>query len=81
MAKLIVLKLTNRYHQGTKLQEILTEFGCEIKTRLGLHETGDDFCSEEGIIVLQLCGEKKRLESLKRELEDLQGIEIRYLEI
>ena len=36
----------------------LTEYGCNIKLRVGLHETGEDFCSDDGVIMLQACGDQ-----------------------
>jgi len=81
MAKFLILKISNRYHQGVKLQEILTEYGCEIKTRLGIHETGEEYCSAEGIIVLELIGEKRKLDELQKKLGELDGVTMKYVEI
>ncbi len=40
MRKRIILgvQVTNRIKNALEVQEILTKFGCNIKTRLGLHE-------------------------------------------
>ncbi len=33
---------------------LLTEYGCYIRTRLGLHEAASDDCSNKGLILLEL---------------------------
>jgi hypothetical protein len=51
MRKRVVLgvQVTNRVPNALEVQEILTEFGCNIKTRLGLHELTDTVCSTVGL--------------------------------
>ena len=34
--------LENRVETATKVQEVLTHFGCHIRTRLGLHQASAD---------------------------------------
>ena len=54
--KILGLHLTDRVKEAIKVQDVLTKFGCSIKTRLGLHDVNDDVCSTNGIIILELCG-------------------------
>ena len=42
---IIGIRMDNRVNNATNLQDLLTKNGCNIKARLGLHETGDDLCS------------------------------------
>ena len=37
-------------------QKILTECGCYIKTRLGLHEVNENLCAPGGLILLEVYG-------------------------
>ena len=43
---IIGLRVDHRHSNALNLQKTLTEFGCNIKLRVGLHETGEDFCSD-----------------------------------
>ena len=61
----------NRVDTATKVQEALTRYGCNIRLRLGLHDAGMATCSNSGLILLQLCGDKAEAEKLQA---DLQGI-------
>ncbi len=70
---IMVVKIGKRSSKAIEVQEVLTKFGCSIKTRLGLHEAGN-VCSEEGILVLQLAGEKNEMISLEAALNKMDGI-------
>lgn len=76
----MTLLVDNRRENAPKLQEVLTKSGCIIKTRLGLHETGIS-CSEEGLIILQLEGSKEDIIELERELNTLDGIKAKNVEL
>ena len=70
----------NRIKNVARLQEVLTKSGCIIKTRLGLHEAGDA-CSNEGLIILQLIGNKEEIAQLEEELTAIDGIKAKNIEI
>lgn len=77
---IMTMLVNNRRENASKLQEILTESGCLIKTRLGLHEAGD-FCSDEGLIILQLTGDKKDIIKLEDDLNTLDGVVAKNVEL
>ena len=70
---IMVVKIGARREDSPKVQEVLSRFGCSIKVRLGLHET-HEVCSDEGILILQLCGDKKDMQGLERALNDLDRV-------
>jgi len=78
---IIGVRMENRVNNAVKFQEMLTKNGCKIKTRLGLHEVSDDACSNDGIIVLQPYGNKEDVEALVKELNSLEGITARYIDL
>ncbi len=65
--------LSKRTKNAPQFQEILTKHGCQIKVRLGLHDAGD-VCSEEGLIILQLCGNEAEIDALEKDLNSLDGV-------
>ncbi|NLV62366.1 MAG: hypothetical protein GXY12_03070 [Clostridiaceae bacterium] len=73
--------MDNRIDNAVKFQETLTKNGCKIRARLGLHEVSDDACSLDGIIVLQPCGSKEDVEALVNELNSLNGVTARYIDL
>lgn len=58
---IIGINLENRLEKAIEFQKIITEFGCEIRTRVGLHPSNDDCCSNCGIILLEVNGEGREL--------------------
>lgn len=73
---IMILLLNNRVKNAVKLQEVLTESGCMIKTRVGLHDTdvNEEACSNEGLIMLQLTGADEDIEALEKKLNALEGV-------
>lgn len=55
--KVVLIKIDHRSSEATKVQSILTEYGCNIKVRLGLHEVSKEFCANDGLVVLEVEGE------------------------
>ncbi len=54
MTAIIGISVENRKDEATKLQEILTEYGCMIRTRIGLHPMGEYKCLNYGIVLIEV---------------------------
>lgn len=81
MNKLMAIKVDGRNSIAPHLQEVLTNYGCIITTRVGFHETENgDKCSTHGIIILQLTGKEDEINSLYKEVKELEGITAKYIE-
>jgi len=72
--------ITDRMTEATQLQKILTEYGCLIKTRLGLHEVTDKACSKKGLLILELIGGKDEWTKLETAARGVEGIEVKYMD-
>ena len=46
--------VAQRTKHTAKVQKILSDYGCSIRTRIGLHDAGDGFCSPNGLILLEV---------------------------
>jgi hypothetical protein len=68
--KVVLIKIDHRSTEAGKVQNILTEHGCTIKVRLGLHEVSKEFCANDGLIVLEVEGT-----DIVQMLEKLNAIE------
>lgn len=73
------ISVYDRKKEVGEVQKVLTKFGCSIKTRLGLHEVSDDFCSKSGLIILELFGEVKDQEKLEKKLNAIEGVEVKKM--
>ena len=54
MRAIIGIKIENRLQEALKLQKILTEYGCEIQTRIGLHPIGEYKCNNYGVVLVDV---------------------------
>ena len=54
MIVIIGINVQNRKNDAQKLQEILTDYGCHIRTRIGLHPMGEYNCSNYGIVLIEV---------------------------
>ncbi len=58
---IIGVHITDRVKNVPSVQAVLTEFGCFIKTRLGLHDISNDSCSPNGLLIVELLGDKQAI--------------------
>ena len=78
---IIGIRMNNRTSNAMRFQEVLTKNGCQLRARLGLHEAGGDVCANDGLIVLQPCGTKEEVESLTAELNALEGVTAKLIDL
>jgi len=74
MKDFLIIVINKRKKEAVKVQQILTEWGCYIKTRLGMHEGVLEDCSEIGNIFIELVGDKEKHQELHRKLNLLKGV-------
>ena len=74
MNPIIAIKINGRTAKAPSVQEILTKYGCNIKTRVGFHEADETQCSTDGILILQLLGKEEDIRSMFSELKALEGV-------
>lgn len=77
--RILGVHITNRATRAHEVQGLLTEYGCNIRVRLGLHETDEKFCSPNGLILLELFGDDKLCDELAEKLGALVGIEVQQM--
>ncbi len=81
MDKRIILgvHISERVKQAAGVQKIFTEYGCHIKTRLGLHEADEKLCSSAGIVILEFFGDESKADELAKKLMAVDGIEVKKM--
>jgi hypothetical protein len=71
--------VTDRLKRVDAVQHLLSEYGCNIKTRLGLHEVSEKFCSPNGLLILEMAGDEKKSMKLAEKLAAVEGIEVQKM--
>lgn len=82
MEKTILLILIgNRKDSAVKVQQVLTAWGCLIKTRLGIHDGILDNCSEQGLVILELHGTKEQKGEVARKIAVIPGVTSKLVDL
>ncbi len=58
---------------------MFTEYGCSIKTRLGLHSVAEDFCSPNGLVLLEMAGPEKPIFEMMDKLKAITGVDVQKM--
>jgi hypothetical protein len=62
-----------------RIQNILTKYGCTIRTRLGIHDIDKDYASDTGLMLLELVGDMQECLRLENELLALEGVDVQKM--
>ena len=82
MAKTVLVVLVgDRTETAGKLQQVLSGWGCIIKTRLGIHDVNLEDCPKEGLLILELAGSTEQNEELARKISILPGVSSKLVEL
>lgn len=73
------IHVTERVEHAREVQQVLTDFGCQIKTRVGLHEAGEDVCSPNGLILLEMLDDEAQSNAMIARLDAIEGIEVQQM--
>ena len=71
--------ITDRAHHAHVVQDLLTEYGCSIKTRIGLHEVSETFCSPNGLLLLEMAGDEGPVFELLDKLKTVEGVDVQQM--
>lgn len=82
MEKTVVLGilLSKRTNSAMKFQEIITNHGCCINTRIGLHHADKNKCPMGGVILLDLVGDDEEIAALENAIKQIEGVNIQKME-
>lgn len=71
--------INSRTKHVPPVQTLFTEYGCHIKTRIGLHEVDPNYCSPNGMIILEMYGDESKCNELMAKLNLVEGVECKSL--
>ena len=69
----------DRPNRAPELQKIFTTYGCNIKTRLGLHEVNGDYCSMNGLVLFEMVGDPGMIARFESELKGFEGVSVQKM--
>jgi hypothetical protein len=78
--QILAIHVTDRLKEALAVQQVFTEFGCNIKTRLGLHDVDGDLCAPGGVVILDLVGDDGIADRIAGRLQGIEGVEVQKVE-
>jgi hypothetical protein len=78
--KILAVHITDRMKDAVSVQKVFTEFGCNIKTRVGLHDVAGDVCAPGGVVILELVGPATITGEVAGRLDAIAGVEVQNIE-
>ncbi|MBR4401861.1 MAG: hypothetical protein IKT09_09315 [Synergistes sp.] len=80
--QIMAVRITDRGKSAVDVQKVLTEYGCYVLTRLGLHDQSvPGTCSPAGLLVLQLCSDSEASQQLEKKLNMLDGVKAKLVDL
>ena len=73
------IHIDDRIQHAGEIQNVLTEYGHSIKTRLGLHEVANDALVRTGVILLEMVGTEEICDAMAEKLEAIEGVEVKKI--
>jgi hypothetical protein len=73
------IHVTDRLKNAADVQKVFTEFGCNIKTRLGLHDVDANVCSPSGVVIIEFFGSDAEAERMAAKLDEVEGVQIQKM--
>ncbi len=77
--RVLGVHVTDRVKKAGDVQKLFTEYGCNIKTRVGLHDVNEGYCAPSGVILLELFGDDKLCDELRDKLRAVEGVEVQEM--
>lgn len=72
--RILGVRITPEVTDILGVQDILTRYGCVIKTRLGLHESDEEGNSRGGLLLVELAGDDQELDHFEQALRGIDKL-------
>lgn len=78
---LMGIVIEDRKRFAPRVQEVFTEFGAIIKTRIGLHEGTENSSNNEGFIILSLEDDDNRVNEFVNTLSGIKSVRVKNIQV
>jgi len=73
------IHVTNRLKNAVEVQKVFTEYGCNIKTRVGLHDVDANVCSPSGVVLIEFFGSDDEATAMMAKLNEVEGVVVQKM--
>lgn len=72
------IHVSSRVENVPALQAVLSKYGCNIRTRLGIHDADSTSCSPSGLVLVDVFGPE--IEDFYQELRAQKGLDVQRMD-
>jgi len=73
------IHITDRLKNASEVQRVFTEYGCNIKTRVGLHDVDANVCSPSGVVLIEFFGTTAEGEAMAAKVGAVEGVDVQTM--
>ncbi len=73
------IHITDRLTEAVKVQQVFTEYGCNIKTHIGLHDVNETSCSPSGVVLIEFFGADDEAAAMVDKLTAIEGVHVQKM--
>jgi hypothetical protein len=73
------IHVTDRLRDAAEVQRVFTEYGCNIKTRVGLHDVDENVCSPSGVVLIEFFGSDAEASAMADKLNGVEGVHVQKM--
>jgi hypothetical protein len=73
------IHVSDRLKNAASVQKVFTEYGCNIKTRVGLHDVDDNVCSPSGVVLIEFFGSDAEAGAMMGKLNEVEGVHVQKM--
>jgi len=72
---IVGVHITDRIQHATEVQQVFTDYGGFIRTRLGLNDMGSGKAGPNGLILLEMVGDERAADQMMKKLKNIAGVD------
>ena len=76
---IIGIHVSDRLKNAVEVQKVFTEYGCNIKTRIGLHDVDANVCSPSGVVLIEFYGTTAEAEAMATKVGAVEGVDVQTM--
>jgi hypothetical protein len=73
------IHVTDRLKNAVDVQKVFTEYGCNIRTRVGLHDVDAEICSPSGVVLIEFFGSDAEAGGMMTRLNAVEGVQVQKM--
>ena len=73
------IHVSDRLKNAADVQKVFTEYGCNIKTRIGLHDVDANVCSPSGVVLIEFFGGEGEATAMMAKLNEVEGVHVQKM--